>query len=61
MGGVINKKPRECGVLGAGGGGSGYIGGVSSSETIAGNASMSDPDGSTMTGREGNGLIIILW
>ena len=50
------------GAVGAGGGGgSGYIGGVSSSETIAGNASMPDPDGGTMTGREGNGLIIISW
>ena len=44
-----------------GGGGSGYIGGVSSAETIAGNATMPDPDGGTMTGREGNGLIIISW
>ena len=44
-----------------GGGGSSYIGGVSSSETIAGNATMPDPDGGTMTGREGNGVIIISW
>ena len=44
-----------------GGGGSGYIGGVSDAETIAGNATMSDPDGGTMTGREGNGVIIISW
>ena len=44
-----------------GGGGSGYIGGVSDAETIAGNASMPDPDGGTMTGREGNGLIVISW
>ena len=44
-----------------GGGGSGYIGGVSDAETIAGNATMPDPDGGTMTGREGNGLIIISW
>jgi len=44
-----------------GGGGSGYIGGVSNAETIAGNASMPNPDGGTMTGREGNGLIIISW
>ena len=44
-----------------GGGGSGYIGGVSSAETIAGNATMPDPDGGTMTGREGNGVIIISW
>ena len=44
-----------------GGGGSSYIGGVSSSETIAGNASMPDPDGGTMTGRESNGLVVISW
>jgi len=46
---------------GGGGGGSSYIGGVSSSETIAGNATMPDPDGGTMTGRAGNGLVIISW
>ena len=44
-----------------GGGGSGYIGGVSSAETIAGNATMPDPDDGTMTGRAGNGLVIISW
>ena len=50
------------GAVGAGGGGgSGYVGGVSSGSTIAGNASMPDPDGDTMTGREGNGLVIISW
>ena len=46
---------------GGGGGGSGYIGGVTSSTTIAGNASMPDPDGGTMTGREDNGLVVISW
>jgi len=46
---------------GGGGGGSSYIGGVSSGTTIAGNASMPDPDGGTMTGREGNGLVVISW
>ena len=47
---------------GGGGGGSGYIGGVTNSpETIAGNATMPDPDGGTMTGREGNGLVVISW
>ena len=61
---TVTSMPTNTGMqwltVGAGGGGgSGYIGGVSSSETIAGDASMSDPDGSTMTGREGNGLIII--
>jgi len=44
-----------------GAGGSGYIGGVSSGSTIAGNASMPNPDGGTMTGRQGNGLVIISW
>ena len=44
-----------------GGGGSGYIGGVSSGSTITGNASMPDPDGGTMTGREGDGMIVISW
>lgn len=38
------------------GGGSGYIGGVSSGQTIAGNATMTNPAGGTMTGRTGNGL-----
>ena len=47
---------------GTGGGGvSGYIGGVSSGSTITGNTSMPNPDGGTMTGREGNGLVIISW
>ena len=44
-----------------GGGGFSYIEGVSSSETIAGNATMPDPDGGTMTGRDGNGVVIITW
>jgi len=43
------------------GGGSSYIGGVSSAETIAGNATMPNPDGGTMTGRTGNGLVVISW
>ena len=50
-----------AGANSTGGGGSGYIGGVSSAETIAGNATMPDPDGGTMTGRGGNGVIIISW
>ena len=44
-----------------GGGGSGYIGGVSSAETIAGNLTIPDPEGGTMTGRAGDGLVIISW
>jgi len=47
---------------GGGGGGSGYIGGVTNNpETIAGNATMPNPNGGTMTGREGNGLVVISW
>ena len=46
---------------GQGSGGSGYIGGVSSGSTIAGDASMPNPDGGNMIGREGNGLVIISW
>jgi fibronectin-binding autotransporter adhesin len=38
-----------------GGGGSSYIGGVTSGSTIAGNASMTNPAGGTMTGNSGNG------
>lgn len=38
-----------------GGGGSGYIGGVQNGQNIAGNASMPNPSGGTMTGRAGHG------
>ncbi len=38
-----------------GGGGSGYIGGVTSGQTIAGNTSMPNPLGGTMTGNMGHG------
>lgn len=47
-----------------GGGGSGYIGGVTNAQMIAGNATMPNPSGGTMTGREGNGyarIIISTW
>ena len=44
-----------------GGGGSSYIGGVSNAQSIAGNSTMPNPDGGTMTGRNDNGLIIISW
>ena len=61
-GGGSMTQPHGAGYSAGGGGGSGYIGGVSNSpETIAGNATMPDPDGGTMTGREGNGLVIISW
>lgn len=46
---------------GAGGGGSSYINGVSSGSTIAGNASMPNPAGGSMTGRAGNGLLRITY
>ena len=44
-----------------GGGGSGYIGGVQFGSTIAGNASMPNPAGGTMTGRSGNGFVRITY
>ena len=40
---------------------SGYIGGVLTRSNITGNALMPDPDGGTMIGREGDGLILISW
>ncbi|MDC0108001.1 glycine-rich protein, partial [Flavobacteriaceae bacterium] len=40
---------------GGGGGGSSYIGNVTSGVTIAGNSSMTDPSGTTVTGKEGDG------
>ena len=45
----------------AGGGGSSYIGGVTSASTIAGNATMPDPSGSTTTGRSGHGVVTITY
>ena len=47
---------------GSGGGGSGYIGGVTDGVTIAGNAAMPTHDGaSTMTGNTGNGYAKITY
>ena len=43
------------------GGGSGYIGGVNAGSIIAGNATMTNPTGGTMTGRSGNGLARITY
>ncbi len=40
---------------GGGGGGSGWTGTLTSAQIIAGNATMSNPSGGTMTGRTGNG------
>ncbi len=45
----------------AAGGGSGYVGGVTSSTNTAGNASMPNPVGGTMTGRSGNGFLRITY
>lgn len=45
----------------ASGGGSGYVGGVTSSTLTAGNATMPNPSGGTMTGRSGNGYVIITY
>lgn len=39
----------------AGGGGSGYIGGVTNGTLLAGDQTMPNPSGGTMTGRSGNG------
>jgi hypothetical protein len=43
------------------GGGSGYVGGVSSTTLTAGNASMANPAGGTMTGRSGSGFARITY
>jgi hypothetical protein len=43
------------------GGGSGYVGGVSSTTLTAGNASMPNPAGGTMTGRSGAGFARITY
>jgi hypothetical protein len=45
----------------ASGGGSGYVGGVSSTTLTAGNASMPNPAGGTMTGRSGAGFARITY
>lgn len=45
----------------AAGGGSGYVGGVTSSTNTAGNASMPNPVGGAMTGRDGNGFLRITY
>jgi fibronectin-binding autotransporter adhesin len=54
-GGGVSTVDHGQGWASAGGGGSGYIGGVTSGSTIAGNASMTNPAGGTMTGNSGNG------
>lgn len=46
---------------GGGGGGSGYVGSLTSTTLTAGNASMPNPAGGTMTGRGGDGLIRITY
>jgi hypothetical protein len=43
------------------GGGSGYVGGVLSSTLTAGNATMPNPSGGTMTGNSGNGVARITY
>ena len=45
----------------AGGGGSGYVGSLTSTTLTAGNASMPNPTGGTMTGRTGNGFVRIAY
>jgi len=49
------------GYCGGGGGGSSYTGGVTSGQTIAGNASMPNPSGGNMIGRLGNGFARITY
>lgn len=46
---------------GSGGGGSGYVGTLSNSVLTAGNASMPNPAGGTMTGRTGSGFARITY
>jgi uncharacterized delta-60 repeat protein len=44
-----------------GGGGSSYLGGVYDGSTIPGTLSMPDPNGGTMVGNQGDGVIKISW
>ena len=44
-----------CGIHSGGGGGSGYVGGTTNGQTIAGNQTITEPDGTTATGHSGNG------
>ena len=58
-GGYYGGGGGGCG-MGAGGG-SGYVGGVTTATTTAGNASMPNPSGGTMTGNTGNGFARIIY
>jgi hypothetical protein len=58
-GGGTSTQNHGSGYSAGGGGGSAYIGGVTDGSTIAGNASMPNPSGGTMTGRIGNGYATI--
>ncbi len=58
-GGGIALVCHDCspgGFAGGGGGGSSYFGGVTNGSTTAGNASMPNPSGGTMTGNAGDGF-----
>ncbi len=46
---------------GGGGGGSGYVNPLTNSSLIAGNLTMPNPAGGTMTGRIGNGLVRVTY
>lgn len=46
---------------GGGGGGSSYVGSLTSTSNIAGNATMPNPSGGTMTGNSGNGVARITY
>lgn len=48
-------RRNMCTMVVGGGGGSGYVGGVTNGQTIAGNQSFPAPGGGTETGHSGNG------
>jgi hypothetical protein len=58
-GGYFGGGGSGCGF--AGGGGSGYVGSLTSTTLTAGDATMTNPAGGTMTGRTGNGFVRITY
>lgn len=58
-GGYYGGGGGGCG-MGAGGG-SGYVGGVTTTTLTAGNATLPDPSGGTITGRSGNGIVRVTY
>ena len=55
-GGYYGGYNGGIGTGGSGGGGSAYVGGVTGGTMIAGDATMPNPSGGTMTGRSGSGF-----